>query len=153
MLIHGLQVTGCRTPKLEGGRELPQYSPSCFPCSIQFGPYFMHLVYDSIPSYRTSLSVKKNQLVSIIFSSRDKEPRIGQTFKKNLSFGIFQCFLYQFSWFSILLSTLFIVNGPCGSYVVFIPGIRFSILNELTFQVTWLHMTRHHLHIYVGVAA
>ncbi len=65
----------------------------------------------------------------------------------------FLMILYQFSWFSILLSPLFIVNGPCGSYVVFIPGIRFSILNELTFQVTWLHMTRHHLHIYVGVAA
>ncbi len=46
-----------------------------------------------------------------------------------------------------------IIHGPCGAHVVLIPGIRFSILNELTFQVTWLQMTRHHLHLYVGVAA
>ncbi len=37
------------------------------------------------------------------------------------------------------------------AHVVFILGIRFSILNELTFQVTWLQMTRHPLHLYVGV--
>ncbi len=43
--------------------------------------------------------------------------------------------------------------GPCGAHVVFIPGIRFSILNELTFQVTWLQMMRHPLHLYVGVVA
>ncbi len=36
-------------------------------------------------------------------------------------------------------------HGPCGAHVVFIPGIRFSILNKLTFQVTWLQ-TRHPLH-------
>ncbi len=29
-------------------------------------------------------------------------------------------------------------HGHCGSHVAFIPGIRFSILNKLTFQVTWL---------------
>ncbi len=32
------------------------------------------------------------------------------------------------------------------AHVVFIPGIRFSILNKLTFQVTWLQ-TRHPLHL------
>ncbi len=31
-------------------------------------------------------------------------------------------------------------HGHCRAHVVFIPGIRFSILNELTFQVTWLQM-------------
>ncbi len=36
---------------------------------------------------------------------------------------------------------------PCRTHVVFIPGIRFSILNELTFQVTWLQMMRHPLHL------
>ncbi len=44
-------------------------------------------------------------------------------------------------------------NGPCMAHVVFIPGIWFSILNELTFQVMWLQMTRHPLHFYVRVAA
>ncbi len=43
-------------------------------------------------------------------------------------------------------------NGPCGVHVVFIPGIQFSILNKLTFQVMWLQ-TRHPLHLYVRVAA
>ncbi len=43
-------------------------------------------------------------------------------------------------------------HGPCRAHVVFIPGIRFSILNKLTFQVTWLQM-RHPLHLYVGVAS
>ncbi len=44
-------------------------------------------------------------------------------------------------------------HGPCWAYVVFIPGNRFSILNELTLDVTWLQMTRQTLHLYVGVAA
>ncbi len=43
-------------------------------------------------------------------------------------------------------------HGPCRAHAVFIPDIRLSILNELTFQVTWLQMTRHHLHD-AGVAA
>ncbi len=44
-------------------------------------------------------------------------------------------------------------HGLYMAHVVFIPGIRFSILNELTFQVTWLQMKRHPLHLYVGVVA
>ncbi len=55
-------------------------------------------------------------------------------------FFYFRDFEYPLSW-------------PCRAHVVFIPGIRFSILNELTFQVTWLQMTRHSLHLYVGVVA
>ncbi len=47
----------------------------------------------------------------------------------------------------------FISHRLCWAHVMFFPGIQFSILNELTFQVMWLQMTRHPLHLYVGVAA
>ncbi len=41
-------------------------------------------------------------------------------------------------------------HGPCRAHVVFKQVIRFYILNELTFQVTWLQVI-HPLQLYVGV--
>ncbi len=42
------------------------------------------------------------------------------------------------------------IHVLCGAHVVFRQGIRFSILNELMFQVMWLQM-RHPLHLYCSL--
>ncbi len=62
------------------------------------------------------------------------------------------CFLLSIWTFSVNLALFCQILAP-NTFVVFILGIQFSILNELTFQVTWLQMTRHPLHLYIGVTA
>ncbi len=55
--------------------------------------------------------------------------------------------------FLIWLFPCLVVMGPAGPMLCSSHIVRFSILNELTFQVTWLKMTRHPLYLYVGVAS
>ncbi len=43
--------------------------------------------------------------------------------------------------------------GPAGPMLCSSQASGSPFWNELTFQVTWLQMTRHPLHLYVGVVA
>ncbi len=45
------------------------------------------------------------------------------------------------------------VMSPAGPMLCSSQASGSPFRNKLTFQVTWLQMTRHPLHLYVGVAA